>query len=109
MFSQKYFFGQHFAPKFWTPSGAGDVSRYVQLTDLTTAKGLGAGPDIINYVMVQAQTNNVRYRDDGIAPTATVGFILYAGDPPTKFAGAIDLLQFIQTAAGTAQLNVRFY
>jgi hypothetical protein len=40
------------------------------------------------YLLIQAETADVRWRDDGVAPTLTIGFILpegfdfwYTGDP----------------------------
>lgn len=107
MFTPKYFYGRCWTPKFWAPAGAYDDARFVQIADLDTPQAL-AMPRNVNYVMIQAQDADVRYRDDGIVPTAAIGLILYAGDPPTKFAGSIKLLRFIQVTA-TAKLNIRYY
>ena len=49
-----------------------------------------------------------RWRDDGTAPTATVGMLLSAGQTQT-FSGDLAALKFIQTGAGVATLNVSFY
>lgn len=39
-------------------------------------------PASASYLMVQALTQNIRYRLDGGVPTASVGFQLLAGDAP---------------------------
>lgn len=108
MFTRKYSAGLYFTPRFWAPDGTEDSSHFNQLTSLATAKSLGPMPAIVNYVMVQAEGQNVHYRDDGGVPTSSTGFILYVGDPPTKFAGSLQLLRFIEGASGGI-LNVRFY
>lgn len=80
---------------------------YVQLTALTAAVGLGTIPPGATVALVQCETAAVRWRDDGTAPTATVGTLLQPGDLMT-FDQRLDRLSFIQTAAG-AKLNVSFY
>lgn len=57
--------------------------------------------------MIQCEATNVRWRDDGVAPTAGVGFILAAGQT-LDYAGNLGNLRFIQTAAGSI-LNVAYY
>jgi hypothetical protein len=60
------------------------------------------------YAVIQnTGTASVRWRDDGIAPTATVGMVLAVG-AELDYAGDIGRLQFIQTAAG-AQLEITLY
>ena len=108
MFSPKYFNSHYWCPNWWAPSGVQDNARFVQMADLDTAQEIPNMPQRVNYIEVQAQDKDVRYRKDGIAPTSTIGLILYAGDPPTRFAGSIQLLKFIEVSA-SAKLNVHFY
>ena len=108
MFTPKYFYSRYYSAAYWAESGNLDNSRYVQMASLSVARPLDSPPERVNYVMVQAEAQNVRYRDDGIAPTATIGMVLYSNAAPTKFAGAIQLLKFIEVTA-SAKLNVRYY
>lgn len=88
----------------------GTIGDFQQITNLSIPRPLDIPPSPrrVNYVLVQAEGQNVRYRDDGPTPTAGIGLLLYAGDQPTRFAGAIQLLKFIEATAG-AKLNVRYY
>lgn len=81
--------------------------KFEQLTSLGSATPLTL-PDGAVFVLLQAETESVRWRDDGTAPTATVGHILTAGDPPFFYSGRPGTLQFIEAAAG-AVLNVTYY
>lgn len=80
-------------------------SQTVSSEAMTTA-GIPPG---VGYAVVCAQTQNVNYRDDGVAPTAagTGGQPIPAGSC-IGFVGNFALLQFIQQAA-TAVLGVSFY
>lgn len=79
---------------------------YQQITTLTTATALTI-PTGAQFAIVQAEGQDVRWRDDGVDPTATVGMILAAGDS-MQFLGDLDLVRFIEATAG-ATLNVSFY
>lgn len=87
---------------------------YQQLTSLGTAvtltipkdaSGVPAGAALIE--CDSAAGIGVRYRDDGTAPTATVGMELLPG-AATPYVGDLSKLQFIQVSA-TAKLNVLYY
>jgi hypothetical protein len=80
---------------------------YVQITGLATAKGIGPVPAGSRRAVVQAEAQAVRWRDDGTAPTASVGMTLAVGTSLT-FEQRLDLLSFIEQVAG-AKLNVTFY
>lgn len=57
--------------------------------------------------IITAEAQAVRYRDDGVAPTATVGMPLAVG-VAVEYQGTISALQFIaQTSGGI--VNVLFY
>ena len=57
--------------------------------------------------LIQAETHDVRWRDDGTAPTASVG--MYLGQGATlPYTGNLNAVQFIQVSAG-AKLNISYY
>jgi hypothetical protein len=64
-----------------------------------------------NAVLMQADTQAVRWRPDAVAPTAAIGMILpnalTIGAPPLYYDGDLASLRFIQAVAG-AVLNVTY-
>lgn len=84
---------------------------YQQLTGVATSTALtiptsiGGNSCKPNAVLLQAETQALRYRDDGTAPTATVGMILQTGQAPFYYDGDLNLFRVIQSTAG-AILNV---
>jgi hypothetical protein len=82
---------------------------------LSSAKTLaqinGGSPEAIptgaTTALIQAITQNVRWRDDGTSPTAGTGVQLAAGDQ-FYYTGDLTAIEFIQETA-TAVLNVSFY
>lgn len=91
---------------------------YAQYTSLGSAISLSSTPasgialptdnnrrPLVAIITVGAQA--VRWRDDGTAPTASVGMPLAAGDS-LVYDGPLNQLQFIEQAAG-ARLNVSYY
>lgn len=90
------------------------VMGYQQITDLSTATGLTvpqkdlqglAGTPRIAIITPEAQA--VRWRDDGVAPTATVGMPLAAG-VTLQYDGDLSQIQFIEQTSG-AKLNITYY
>jgi hypothetical protein len=81
---------------------------YQQLTSISSAAPLSNIPPGMVVCTLQAEVENVRYRDDGEAPTASVGNLLVAGQEPFLYTGTVSALQFIAATAG-AILNVSFY
>lgn len=87
---------------------------YQQITSLGTSSaltvpvvepnGLSAKPTI---AIIVSETAGVRWRDDGVAPTATVGMPLAAG-VTLQYDGDITKIRFIQQSAG-AILNISYY
>lgn len=57
---------------------------------------------------IQVSTQNVNYRDDGTAPTASTGLTIFAGLPFLPYSGALGAMQLIQVS-GTATGYVCFY
>jgi hypothetical protein len=79
---------------------------YTQDKTLTVAKGLNP-PNGARVAVIQAITQNVRWRDDGTAPTAAIGMRLAAGTD-MLYTGDMHAIRFIQETA-TAELNVTYY
>jgi hypothetical protein len=81
---------------------------YQQITNLTTVQSLTVPPGAKS-VDLEAEGATIRFRDDGVNPTATVGFPLSTGvSPPFTYFGNLSKLRFIQ-AAPTATLDAMFY
>jgi hypothetical protein len=78
---------------------------YQQIKNLAAATGLEPKGALV--ALIQAETKDVRWRDDGVAPTAGVGMILAAGSV-MEYRGDMNALRFIETAA-SATLNVVYY
>ncbi|HEY8879199.1 MAG TPA: hypothetical protein VIN03_16645 [Roseateles sp.] len=82
---------------------------YQQITSLSGAQGLTV-PAGTKLALIQAETQAVRWRDDGTAPTATVGYPLAVGSELryTGTAAALAAIRFIEQTA-SAKLNVSYY
>lgn len=88
---------------------------YQQITSLSSASGLTV-PSIdpstgltvkANFALITPETQGVRWRDDGTAPTASVGMPLAAG-VTLQYDGDLSKIKFIgQTAS--AKLNISYY
>jgi hypothetical protein len=89
------------APYQATPLG------YQQITPLTTASGLTV-PATATFAIISVEGSNVRWRDDGTAPTATVGMPMYAGSAPQVFSGNLATAQFISTSTPST-LDIAYY
>ena len=66
--------------------------------------GLSARPSL---ALITPLTQSVRWRDDGVDPTATSGMPLLAG-VTLQYDGDLTRIRFIETAA-SAELNVSYY
>lgn len=80
---------------------------YQQVTNLTAAVGLTI-PAGASIALLQVTGQNVRWRDDGTDPTASIGMILNADADPYPYSGDLSAIRFIETAA-SAVLNVAYY
>ena len=66
-------------------------------------------PTAVVMAIIRPTGANVVWRDDGTAPTASVGMLLTTTDsPPFEYYGDLAAIQFIQ-AASSAVLNVSYY
>lgn len=79
---------------------------FEQLADLSAAAAL-TPPDGAAFALLNAEGENVRWRDDGEDPTATVGMLIVAGVDVT-YQGNLANIRFIEVTAG-ATLNVSYY
>lgn len=79
---------------------------FQQITVLTASTGLTV-PASAAMALIQAESQSVRWRDDGTAPTAAIGMILSPGDV-LVYNGSLGAIRFIEVAA-SAKLNVTYY
>jgi hypothetical protein len=61
-----------------------------------------------DFAIMKALTQNVAWRDDGTAPTASIGMIIQTADPLFEYYGDLLAIQFIYVVSG-AILNVSYY
>ena len=80
---------------------------YRQQTTLSAAIGLEGVPQGARAALIQAVTQNVRWRDDGTDPTDSIGMQLAAGRD-MLYTGDLAKIKFIEEAA-SAELNVAYY
>lgn len=88
---------------------------YQQITSLSAASGLtvptrdpSTGLTVkANFALITPETNAVRWRDDGTAPTASVGMPLAAG-VTLQYDGDLSKIKFIEQTA-SAVLNISYY
>jgi len=87
---------------------------YQQITSLSSAASLTVPTQDKQgnlkqptFALIIAETQNVRWRDDGVAPTASVGMLLAAG-VPLQYDGDLTNIKFIEQTA-SAKLNISYY
>ena len=87
---------------------------YQQITSLSAATGLtvpttdkSGNKQQPTFALIIAESKDVRWRDDGTAPTASVGMPLAVG-VPLQYDGDLTNIKFIETAA-SAKLNISYY
>lgn len=91
---------------FEVKAGQRGPNGYQQITDVSAAVGLTA-PAGSALAMIQVQDQAVRYRDDGVDPSATVGVVIAAGDT-LVYTGNMSTIKFFEKDAG-AELNIAYY
>ena len=79
---------------------------YQQITSLSSATGLTV-PTGATRALIAPLTKDVRWRDDGTDPTASVGMPVTAGTY-LSYDGDLNKIKFIQTAA-SAELNITYF
>lgn len=65
-------------------------------------------PDKTAFIIVTPQTQACRWRDDGVAPTAAIGYTLAVGQELRYDSSSMVQLRFISQVAGCI-LNVTYY
>ncbi len=80
---------------------------YQQLTDLSAAVPLTV-PFGTVYILFKPNAQAIRFRDDGVNPTASIGYPVAAGSEYIYTGASPGALRFIEAAAG-ATLDVLYY
>lgn len=88
---------------------------YQQITSLSAAAGLTVptkdpvtGANVkANFALITAETQDLRWRDDGVDPTASVGMPLAAG-VTLQYDGDLGRIKFIEQTGG-GKLNISYY
>ena len=79
---------------------------YQQITSLSASTALTV-PSGATLALIVPETQNVRWRDDGTAPTSSVGMPIFVG-ASLSYDGDLNRIRFIQQTA-SATLNVSYY
>jgi hypothetical protein len=79
---------------------------YEQITGLSSVQSLTV-PSGANYAIITAKTKGVRFRADGVNPSAGVGQPLEAGQT-LEYDADLSAIKFIEQAA-SAELNVAYF
>lgn len=79
---------------------------YQQITSLSAAAALTVPTGATSAVIV-AEAQAVRYRDDGTAPTSSVGIPMAVG-AVLQYTGRLSAIKFIEQTSG-AKLNISYY
>lgn len=87
--------------------GAGVYVTSRATTSAAASLTAGGAPQSATAATIEAEAQIVRYRDDGVAPTASVGVPIAAG-ASILYSGPLDVIQFIE-ATSTAKVNILFY
>ena len=87
---------------------------YQQITSLSSATGLTVPQTDLNglackptLAIITCETQTVRWRDDDVDPTTTVGMPLAAG-VTLQYDGDLTKIKFIEQTGG-AKLNISYY
>ena len=83
---------------------------YQHIADCSAATGLTI-PAGAKVAIIQAHTEDIRWRDDGTDPAAAItGGMLLAADDSFLYTGQLEKIKFIEAAAAaTAGVNVSYY
>ena len=91
-----------------TPGGAGTYLLSATNTTSSASVTTGGIPPGATMAFLQAEVADIRYRDDGGAPTTAIGNLVVHGIPGIFYAGTLAQLQFIG-ASGSPLLDIAFY
>lgn len=92
------------------PLGAGGGPLgYAQMTSITTATALTGIPATATVVVIQAEAQNLRFRDDGVSPTGSVGYLIQTGAGGEMiYTGDLSTVELIEDTSG-AIANLLYY
>lgn len=79
---------------------------YQQITSLSTSTALTV-PAGATMALISVEGAAIRYRDDGTAPTASIGMPIAVGQA-FQYTGTLSLIRFIQQSS-SATINVLYY
>ena len=79
---------------------------YQQITSMSSAVSLTIPPGT-TMALIAPETKDVRWRDDGTAPTTSVGMPLVVGTT-LNYDGDLNRIRFIETEASAA-INISYY
>lgn len=79
---------------------------YQQIADVSSSVGLTV-PSGATLALIVPETQNVRWRDDGTAPTSSVGMPIFVG-ASLSYDGDLNRIRFIEATA-SAKLNISYY
>jgi hypothetical protein len=90
-----------------TVGGAGTYQLSATNTANSNSLTSGGVPPGATLAFLTAETANIRWRDDGVAPTSSVG-MLFGSSTDMLYGGTLANIQFIG-ATGSPVLDVAFY
>jgi hypothetical protein len=88
------------------------AGTFQQLTVTGSAQGLPNIPARATRAVITVETDNIRWRDDGTAPTGSVGnFVMQTQSFELKSSASIAAFQVIKdtAATGTPVLDIAYY
>ena len=91
-----------------TPLGYCQLSAATLVAATLLSSCSGGIPTGANMILLGAEAQSVRWRDDGVAPTTAIGMVIISTQQPFLYSGTLSKLQFINATAGSI-LNVSFY
>lgn len=94
-------------PAYWCTGGSGAPIGYQQITSLSGATKLTV-PEGAVLAVIRCEAETVRWRDDGTAPTASIGMPMTPTDPPFVYTADLAAIEFI-AATGSPVLNISYY
>lgn len=84
------------------------ANSYQQITVSTTAVGLTV-PLSAKIAVISVEDESIRYRDDLVDPTASVGVLVGSGGSLIICGGTMERFKAIRANAADALLNVSYY
>ncbi len=94
----------------WATPGPASVMGYEKLTVSNVSVGFAAMPVTADSVLLRVETQNIRWRGEGTAPTATDGMLMTTTDvilPLTNLGiDGLNNLKFIRATGADGTLHV---